>query len=435
MKFLLASWGSSGDLHPFLALGRELRQRGHEVTMVGNPSWKADFIRLGIDFVAAGPAQTVEKLFEHPEVISNKNFGLDSLKILMTEGVAPMMDEGFRVLCELGPEHDALVAHHFFLPAGAAAEKANIPWATISLAPGIIPSRYTLPAGQPMQPFTGPLGRLANHAAWKIARMMVRSHIDPLINAQRTREGLAPIQDAIFDSVSPTLNLLLYHEHFSPRYPDYAEPIQHAGFCHWNPAYEPPAALTEFLAAGEKPWLFTLGSSAIANPGDFYIAAAEGLRGQKERAVLLIGDKRNTPPKVPDNVLVLDYAPYSWIMPQCRAVAHQCGMGTTGQALRAGIPTVACPYAFEQPHNAMCLEAIGAGLYLPARKRTASGLIKALREASDGKIAVRAREIGEKLRAENGPARASQWLEKTFIPRPRPSDAKLYGFIEGLAIL
>lgn len=435
MKFLLASWGSSGDLHPFLALGRELRQRGHEVTMAGNPAWKADFIRLGIDFVEVGPAHTNAELFEHPEVISTKNFGLDSLKILMAEGIAPMMDDGFRVLCELAPEHDALVAHHFFLPAGAAAEKAQIPWATISLAPSIIPSKYTLPAGQVMQPFTGAIGRLANQAAWKFAKMMVRSHVDPMVNNQRTREGLAPIQDALFDSVSPTLNLLLFSEQFCPRYPDYAETIQHAGFCPWNPPYEPPAALVDFLAGGDKPWLFTLGSSVIANPGDFFTAAVEGLRGQKERAILLIGDKRNTPANVPDNVLVLDYAPYHWIMPRCRAVAHQCGMGTTAQALRSGIPTVACPYAFEQPHNAMCIEATGAGIYLAPRKRSAASLIKAMREVSEGKIAQRARELGEKLRAENGPVRASELLEKTFVGRPRPSEAKLYGFIEGLAIL
>lgn len=435
MKFLLASWGSSGDLHPFLTLAREMRQRGHEVTMVGMSHWKPEFLGIGVDFVSVGPELSPKELFEHPEIISTKNFGLVSLKALMELAIVPMMDDGLRTLCELAPEHDALVAHHFFLPASAAAEKAKIPWATISLAPSILPSRYTLPAGQPMQPFTGPIGRLANHGAWKLARMMVRPHIDPVVNGQRQREGLEPITDAIFEAVSPTLNLALFSEHFSPRQPDYAEHIHLAGFCPWDPAYTPSPELAAFLEAGEKPWLFTLGSSAIANPGEFYNAAVEGLRGQKERAILLVGDKRNIPANLPPNVLAVDYAPYHWIMPRCRAVAHQCGMGTTAQSLRAGIPIVACPYAFEQPHNAMCLEAMGVAVYLPPRKRNASGLVKALRQVSEGKIAQRAREIGEKVREENGPAHACQLLEKTFFTRPRPGEARVYGFVEGLAVL
>ncbi len=173
----------------------------------------------------------------------------------------------------------------------------------------------------------------------------------------------------------------------------------------------------------------------VANPQDFFNEAAEGMRGQKERAVLLVGDMKNAPKDVPSNVFVHDHAPYGWIMPRCSVVAHQCGIGTTAQALRAGLPAVACPYAFDQPQNAVALEATGAALFLPARKRTASQLIRAMRIVSEGEVAQRAAEIGRKLREEDGAVRACELLERTFNPRPHPSEGRIYGFVEGLAVL
>lgn len=437
MKFLLASWGSSGDLNPFLAIGRALRERGHEATLVGNPNWKSDALSAGIDFVPAGPALGIDDLFEHRDIMEPKNLGLNSLRGMMEFGVLPMLDDTYRILTELAPSHDALLAHQIILHAGVVSEKTGIPWASATFAPCAIPSRYTVPTGALFQPFTGIAGRIANQALWKTGLMLCRPIFDPPLNAIRKREGLPPMRDVIIESTSKTLNLLLFSELFAPRPPDWSDEKKLTGFCIWDPpqTYEPPAALTQFLNDGPKPWLFTLGTSAIASPQGFYTAAAEGMRGLKERAILLVGDKRNVPASVPDNVLVLDYAPYGWLMPRCRAVAHQCGMGTTAQALRAGIPAVACPYAFDQPSNAMRLEALGVGKHLPKNKRTAAGLIAAMREVSDGKFAQNARDLGEKSRTENGAQRVCELLEEHFTARLHSSSSKIYGFLEGLAIL
>lgn len=432
MKFLLASWGSNGDLHPFLALGREMRRRGHEVMLVSTPIWKEQALAIGLDFVEAGPAMTLEDIIAHPEVFSTKNMGVTALRSLMEIGITPMLDEMYRVLCELAPSYDALIAHQVILTAGAVAEKTGIPWATVTMAPCSIPSSYTAPPSA-MQPFHGALGRLANRAMWKVALMAARSIFDPPLNVIRERESLKPIRDSIFEGASKTLNLQFYSEQFSARPPDWSEEIQYTGFCHWDPEdYTAPAELTAFLKQGNKPWLFTLGSSAIAHPQGFFEIAAEAMRGIPERAILLVGDKRNIPPSVPDNVFVQEYAPYGWIMPRCSAVAHQCGMGTTAQTLRAGIPSVACPYGFDQPSNAMHLEAIHAGIYLPQRKRTPRGLVEAMREVTRSEIARRAAEIGEVIRMENGPARACQLLEKSFTAKLRPEDVAIYSFIDAV---
>jgi rhamnosyltransferase subunit B len=416
MKFLLATWGSSGDLHPFIALGREMRARGHEVTLAGNPLWSGIAEKEGMAFLPAGPVQSSDIIFAHPEVISDEKFGFKALRALMNIGVAPVIDDSYRTLCAAAPHHDALVAHFLLLTAGAVAEKTGIDWVTVTLAPGVIPSRHTMPAGSFLQPFRGVVGEGANHLIWQLGRRMSRKVVDPHINRLREREGLPSLVEAVFSNTSPQLNLQLYSPEFASMPPDWTVEKKQAGFCYLESTddFMPPPQLEKFLAAGDKPWLFTLGTAIVAQPGAFYATAVEAMKGIPERAILLTGLPQNQLPDLPPNVMTVDYLPYDWIMPRCSVVAHQCGIGTLSHVLRAGLPSVACPYAFDQPNNSMRLQALGVAVFLPAKQRTAAALRVAMREAVKDPIATRARELGERLRRENGPRKACEILEATF---------------------
>jgi rhamnosyltransferase subunit B len=415
MRWLLSAWGSHGDLHPFLALGRGLVARGHTVTLVGHPEWAADTEAAGLRFVGTGEPPRGDILRDHPRILSSKWGGIPSLQALTREVIAPGFPPLLAALRAEAPAHDAIVAHHFAFPAAIAAELARLPWATVTLAPGVVPSGYSLPGAQFGRAGSGPLFRARNRLIWSAGKLITRRLVDPLVNSLRLEHGLAPIRDAVFEAHSPTLNLQLYSRHFAAPAPDWSAEKRQAGFCF----YDPPDAtvapeIDEFLRRGDRPVLFTLGSTASRHPGAFYEEAAAVCRRMGIRGVLLIGAKENRPWRLPDSVLAACYAPYGLVMPRVRAVVHQCGVGTLSHTLRAGVPSVAVPFAFDQPNNASRLEELGVAELVKPSDRNVETMARALERLLAGPATARAEKIGGAIRREDGVSAACAILEEKF---------------------
>jgi UDP:flavonoid glycosyltransferase YjiC (YdhE family) len=176
----------------------------------------------------------------------------------------------------------------------------------------------------------------------------------------------------------------------------------------------------KFLAEGPPPVLFTLGSAAVHLPGDFYQAAVDAVSSLGLRGILLLGRDDNLPARVPSNVLAISYAPYGLIMPRVRAVVHQAGIGTLSHVLRARLPSIAVPFAFDQPNNARRLRDLGVAAVLSPNGRTARHMAKALQRLLEGRATDRARRLGGFLRAEDGVARSCAVLESAFGPSRPP---------------
>ena len=241
MRFLLTSWGSHGDLHPFLALGRGLKARGHQVTLVGHPDWGPDTEIAGLRFVSTGEPSREDFIRAHPDVLSMKWGGLVSLRTLVNKAIAPGFDHLMAALLAETPSHDAIVAHHFTFPAPIAAELAHLPWATVGLAPGVTPSAYSLPGTNFGRIHTGLPGRLWNNFIWSCGGLISRVLVDPVVNKLRAKHGLRPVRDAVFKAHSPLLNLQLYSDRFAPRPPDWSPEKRVAGFCYYDPPDTPPS--------------------------------------------------------------------------------------------------------------------------------------------------------------------------------------------------
>ncbi len=415
MRFLLASWGSHGDLHPFLALGRGLVARGHQVSLVGHPDWAADTEAAGLRFVSTGEPSREDFIRDHPEVMSMKWGGLVSLHTLVNKAIAPGFDHTVAALRGETSAHDVIVAHHFTFPAPVVAELAGLPYATVTLAPGVLPSAYSLPGANFGHAGRGLLGRATNSFVWSVGGLISRTMVDPVVNGMRAKYGVAPVCDATFEAHSPLLNLQLYSEHFAPRPPDWSSEKRMAGFCFYDPSRATLAPEIEaFLKQGEPPILFTLGSTAVQKPGAFYQSAVEVLQAQGLRGILLIGLEKNRPAQLPETILAVTYAPYGLLMPRVRAVAHQCGIGTLSHALRAGIPSVACPFAFDQPNNARRIEELGVAEVVLPHQHDAQHIGAALHRLLAGDAPSRAQRLGQIIRAEDGVARACTILEEVF---------------------
>jgi UDP:flavonoid glycosyltransferase YjiC (YdhE family) len=415
MRWLLASWGSRGDLHPFLALGRGLVARGHEVTLVGHPEWSGDTASAGLRFVATDEPSRGDIFQRHPEILSSRWGGIPSLRSLVREVIAPGFPPLLAALLAEVPRHDAVIAHHFAFPGAIAAEVAGKPWVTVTLAPGVIPSAYALPGAQFGRAGSGVIARTRNRIIWRAGRLITGRMVDPLVNQLRREHGLRPVRDAVFGAHSPLLNLQLYSRHFAPPAPDWSAEKKQAGFCFFDPpGAELGAEIEAFLGQGEPPVLFTLGSTASRHPGRFYEEAVDACRRLKIRGLLLIGAEEHRPNDLPAHVLAVNYAPYGLLMPRMRAVVHQCGIGTLSHALRAGLPSVAVPFAFDQPNNACRLEELGVAELVRPAQRNGATMARALHRLLGGEAVTHARKIGGRIRRGDGVAAACDLLEETL---------------------
>jgi UDP:flavonoid glycosyltransferase YjiC (YdhE family) len=96
-------------------------------------------------------------------------------------------------------------------------------------------------------------------------------------------------------------------------------------------------------------------------------------------------------------------------------MVHHGGVGTTSQGLRAGIPTLIVPFAFDQPDNAAHAARLGCSRTLPRAKYKAGQVAKELdRLLGMPDYANRADEIGKRLRSENGAATACDLIEQVL---------------------
>jgi UDP:flavonoid glycosyltransferase YjiC (YdhE family) len=182
---------------------------------------------------------------------------------------------------------------------------------------------------------------------------------------------------------------------------------------------EMPAELLKFLDDGPAPIIFTLGSSAVWVARDFYRESIVAAKLLGRRAVLLLGDDRNrrsgSDGPLPPEIIAVNYAPFEALLTRAGAMVHHGGVGTTSQGLRAGIPALIVPFAFDQPDNAAHAALLGGGRTLPRVKYRATRVAKELDILlSRPDYASKAREVGQQLQQEDGAGAASDLIEEVL---------------------
>jgi UDP:flavonoid glycosyltransferase YjiC (YdhE family) len=215
---------------------------------------------------------------------------------------------------------------------------------------------------------------------------------------------------------SPNDHYLMAHsEALVPRSPEWPANVDVTGF--WfldrTPDWQPPAALSQFIANGAPPIYVGFGSMIMKDPAATVATVLEAIQRTGCRAVISAGWGGLRPTDLPDTVFTIDAVPHDWLFPQMAAVVHHGGAGTTAAAARAGVPHVVVPFISDQFFWAEQLRRRGvAPAGVPHKKLTADKLTAALETAlNDGQIRQRAVELGEKVRAEDGTGRAAEIIE------------------------
>jgi rhamnosyltransferase subunit B len=417
MRIVLTSFGTLGDIHPLIALAFELQRRGHQPVLAVPELFRPKIVSLGLEFAAVGPILDPE----NNQLVAMLMDIRKGTERTLREILFPAIRQSYRELLaavQAKGGADLMVAGELVYQAPIVAEVTRIPWASHVLAPLSFFSRYDAPVLPPypmlarLQPALPGMGRVIA----RFARWVTRSWPAPIYQL-RSELGLGQGPDPIFEAKhSPYLVLAMFSPLLGEPQPDWPKATKVTGFVFYDGdagQRNLSPELERFLREGPPPLVFTLGSAAVLDAGDFYQQSVQAAVLTGQRAVLLVGnDPRNVPSGVPENVCVAHYAPYSKLFPHASVIIHQGGVGTTAQALRAGKPMLVMPYSHDQPDNARRVRRLGVARIIRRRRYTAelaARKITLLLEKSS--VQQRAARIGERLSREDGLKAACDALE------------------------
>ena len=412
MKIGMQTWGSHGDVRPFLALAAGLQAAGHDVTLVITTIDMEAYTQVGaargVKVEAVGepiiPADEAARILREIYAIRDPIRQIAALMRLM---FAPVEDEMFAASRRLCAENDLLIGHHILHPLQVAAQHAGKPYVSVFLSHVSIPTEYAHPLAA--------LGRTGNRLLWWLTNVVLNRTLLHYPNRLRRELGMAPARDLLDDVwLSPRLSLVGVSPTICERRPDWPASVHVCGFLDMpNVEVEGvvPAALEGFLAAGAPPVYMTLGSwmpEDLAAETETLELFTQAARLAGCRAIIQSPSAEACGFASSIDMLYVSAAPHHLIFPRCAAVVHHGGAGTTHSATLAGKPSVVIAHLNEQEHWAAELRRLGiAGKVLKRRSVTARTLADRIAEVlAAPRMAAKAAEISAAMRSENGVAAA-----------------------------
>ncbi len=406
MRAILVTIGSLGDLHPFIAIGHALRARGVDVVLAVPHDHVAKVRAAGLSAAAILPAFAeicaalgIDQSEAAHRVATQPGFVLDAV-------IMPALSASTAALDDLADDADVIVGSLFALAAGIVAEKRGLPLVAINLQPMALLSAYDPPDTRMLaQAPAGALGRGWNRIMLGAGRAAIRMRYNRQVNRVRRAHGLRSIAATpLFDPVPAQRAMLCcYSPLLATVQPDAPPGTEAIGFPLFDSEDGGPATLhpdlASFLDRGAPPIVFTLGSFMVHAPGDFYAQAAFAARAIGRRAVLLTGGGEGC--RDDGDLLMIGYAPHSRLFRRAAAVVHHGGVGTTGQAMHAGIAQLVVPFFGDQFDNAARIVRLGLGLRIrPAAFRRQAAIDALTRLLDDPEIAARAATVAAAMARE-----------------------------------
>ncbi|MGH7726700.1 MAG: glycosyltransferase [Candidatus Eiseniibacteriota bacterium] len=418
-RIVLTTFGSLGDLHPYLAIGLALAARGHRVTLATHEGYRRRIEREGLSFHPVPP--DLADFGDQATLMRRLMDQRTGSEAVVRTLVLPFVRASYDALEVACAGADLLVTHPITYAAHVLAERKaqELRWASAVLQPMIFFSAYDPPV-LPQAPWFArlrPLGPAFHRVVFGLGRAMTRPWMKPVDDLRRS-VGLSPATEhPMFEgAVSPALHLALFSSVLARPQPDWPEQTVVTGF----PVYDRdedgrgmPPELLRFLEAGPAPIVFTLGSSAVMDAGSFFRVSVEAAERLARRAVLLVGrEKPDLPERLPEGMLAVPYAPHSELMPRAATIVHQGGVGTTAQALASGRPMLVMPYSHDQQDHAARIERLGVGRAIARGFYRTERVVRELgRLLEDSEVARRAASVSARVRAEDGARTAADELE------------------------
>jgi rhamnosyltransferase subunit B len=456
MKFALVAYGTHGDVYPFLAVGRELIQRGHDVVLATLPQYKETVLSLGLTFSPLCSGHLLDN-FTRSHSSWDVARGANSF---FSDLIIPFVDPVFRFVNSQDLNNTCILASVLAIGARIAREMSPFRLVTLCPYPVFFPSRERPPAlprinlaalgetwwSRLLFRMLGGLDRFVLGAPQNNPRSYVglkRSafrrhlfteayvrlsdlHIARALNRYRRGLGLQE-RTRYFENYlfSPDLVVGLFPDWFAPRQADWPQNAVLSCFPDLDrPHLAPSEAFRRFVGTVEAPpILFTFGSQKRGNR-DLFELAAQACAELGHPAIFLSQNPDDILPGLSPRMIHLEFEPLPDILPHIKLIVHHAGIGTSADALRAGVPQILLPFCYDQPDNATRLQRLGVGRLLSAGSLTVEGLKAEIRHVLDTPLyQERTRHYAQAM-ADTGRAfPASQavlkWLGQTSPPQAR----------------
>lgn len=427
-RVLLVTFGTLGDIYPFIAIAHAMRRRGLDVVIAAPEMHRGSIEREGVAYARLRPHEN--------DIIGALGVDLSGAFRIMLKNPYFILDEIYlRFLSETYDDTlaatervDAIVTHNLLVGANLAAEACGLPTARVALSPLYVQSAAAPSLTPPAPYILQPRSRMAIEFN-KLVRSLIRTSVNMRMkrfHAFRRRLGLPRSRQDFFLNFGgengATKLFGLYSPCFASRPSDGPVNMEVPGFPFYEPQDEGRRGLSEplrtFLSSGSAPIVFTLGSFAPQVSGDFYDISISAARALGRRAILLAGpnDAGRLSSSVGPDEFVCCEAPHSKLFPFALCVVHHGGIGTTAQALRAGRPQLIVPFFGDQPDHGERVQRLRLGLALKLSSYDLHNATHALAELCDNRYLRAAQDIALSMRREHGVEAVADWAEGVLRP-------------------
>jgi sterol 3beta-glucosyltransferase len=414
-RILLLTYGSRGDVEPFVALAVGLMHAGHAVRLAAPRVFAPLAAAHGVELIPlpGDPQQLALSLTDR----AGTNFPRQVAR--MAEHVFPLAVEVMAALEEAALDARLIVHSFLMVDAGhTLARRLGIRDVSAQLFPVFASTSAFAAIGHPDLPL-GSLYRRATHglnnAVFRYGARLMYARL------RASHANLPPLAGWPFSGKIAERSPLLFafSSHVLPRPVDWPANIHLTGY--WPLAapavWEPPHTLARFIEAGSPPVYIGFGSMSSRRMPALIGAAVDALRATGQRGVIGAAPREFGGIELPPSVMPVQDVPHAWLFPRMRLILHHGGAGTTGAALRSGVPSAAAPFWADHFLWARRTFELGVGPHpVPAAHLTAQRL-GAMIEACEGEIAFRTRasELGRRLRNEDGVATAVEFLDRLVV--------------------
>ncbi|MEC5161960.1 MULTISPECIES: glycosyltransferase [unclassified Janthinobacterium] len=365
MNILIVAVGSAGDVYPFIAIGQELKRRGHDVKLFAAAPFQSKVENAGLAFHSGFSQTHFDALVAETELWHPRK-GLP----IMLKSLGAQTRAGYALLLEhIRGDDTVLVGSSLAFPARLLQESHGVKLATVHLAPACFFS-----ASDPA--LHGGMAWLRALPAWAVRavfNLLERTLIDPLVGAQlasvRAELGLAPVRHIMGRWLhSPQRVICAWPAWFAAPRADWPANAVCTGFPRLAaaPGQALGDALQRFLDTGPAPLAATPGS-AMAHGRLFFQRAIGAAAALGLRVVLVTPYREQLPEVLPPFAHYEAYVPFDLLAPRVAAFIHHGGIGTCANALAAGKPQLIAPFAYDQPDNAARLRRLGVAACVAPR--------------------------------------------------------------------
>ena len=383
-------------------MGSLLVKAGHKVTIATIKLYQEKVEAIGCEFIPLRP--NIDEIDPDGDWAKKVNDSRRGAEFVARELIVPYIDENYETLMSATEDCDLIISHVLTFVSPMVADKRGIPWLTVILQPATILSAYDPPAfafalNLPKLKFLGP-GFFK--FLFKVFAAFSTHWFKPVYEL-RKKEGLPnPNSNPLMKYYSPFGSLALFPESFAAPQKDWPVNTFQTGFpLYGDPDITLSDKVSDFLKQGEAPFVFTLGTAVVEMKSDFFHTAYEAVKQTKFRAIFLTGDNSdhsNDEMSGDEQICISNYESFPVLFPECRAIVHQCGIGTTSQALYSGKPQILIPFAHDQPDNACRVKKLDCGVIVFAKQLSVGKLIKAIKEIiRDGKYQDNAKRYRNEL--------------------------------------